>query len=112
MLNVIKCNQEQIDKITNLVKNGKLINLKFDYDSEDKLGFISCNLVKKVRLSIIGSKMYKVYWRVTQYGEPEFFELLHGYSRYDIDTITGDLYFICSKVGKKLSDDFWKGNLI
>ena len=100
MWTVLSASKEQIDKIyENHVKN-KVFNLKFSYDEDDGIGFVSFKVKRgdTVVYQMRGENPCFVEFQTTERN-----------IRYDIDYPEGPLFERLKELGLKAAKDFWAG---
>ena len=103
---VIPASKEQIEKIYSKHLSGiffKPINLKYGYDDEDEIGFVSFSVIKG----------HKVEYQFRNH-KPCFveFQMAAGDIRYDIPYPEGPIHDCLEKIGIKAEKHFWSGGEI
>lgn len=101
MLTIVSCSSEQIEKIYNKHLKPLVFDLKYSYDDEDEIGFVSAK-------SIWGAKISFQMRRNT----PCFFGLVVENIRYDVNYPKEKMKDRLTELGLKASKDFWEGGQI
>lgn len=108
MLTRIPSSQEQIDAIYHKHLKLPVFNLKYSYDDEDDIGFVSC-------YSLLGAY---IEFQFSGQKKPMFFSLRPG-GFSNVSTISYDVSYPDEKLlerltelGNKARDHFWKGGQI
>jgi uncharacterized GH25 family protein len=97
----VDASPEQIEAITKRIKQSKLYNLRYAYDSEDEIGFVSFELSNGVKVD------YQFR------NERPCFVGYHTESIvYDFSYPEGELYDILKGIGIKAAENFRKGGEI
>lgn len=104
MLTRICANTEQIDAIYRKHLAFRVFDLKYSYDDEDDIGFVSC-------YSILGAF---IQFQFRKQKNPMFFSIRPGGNSisYDVSYPDGKLLDRLLELGFKAKDHFWKGGQI
>lgn len=102
----INASKEQIEKIYSKHLSGiffKPLNLKYSYDNDDNIGFVSFYTLRghRVEYQFRDHKPYFVE-----------FQMVTGDIRYDIHYPKGPIYDCLKEIGLKAEKHFWKGGEI
>jgi hypothetical protein len=94
----VDASTEQTEAITKRIKQLKPDNLRYAYDDEDEIGFVSFELSNGVRVE------YQV-----RDGEPCFVSYHTETIVYELSYPEGELYDILKSIGIKAAENFRKG---
>jgi hypothetical protein len=104
MLTRIQSSQEQVDAIYRKHLVLRVFELKYSYDDEDDIGFVSC-------YSLLGAL---IEFQFRGQKKPMFFSIRPGGNTisYDVSYPEGKLLDRLTELGNKARDHFWKGGQI
>lgn len=92
-----EANEEEIVEIVKLLKKEEVKRLKYKYDSEDRIGFVS-GYIENIFLQYQDSQ-----------GTPLFASLLLGNESYEISEPKGELLELLKNITEKAKEDMMTG---